>query len=112
MTDANARCQDDTLFATQIQVVDLGPLQCIARSSPLKSAETKKWRACEEGGGLSNARLFVAAVRVRCGRNRLVGRNIPTGRVPEPFAPTIIQTMHFCDYSNSDNPICTDQNSD
>src|SRR5260370_32990868 len=28
------------------------------------------------GGGLSNARLFVAAVRVRCGRTPVGGRNI------------------------------------
>src|SRR5271163_2647616 len=72
MTDANARCQDDTLFATQIQVVDLLPLQCIARSSASKLLKQKNGGHVKRGGTLQ-------CPPVRSGRPRTL-RTEPVGR--------------------------------
>ncbi len=54
-------------------------------------------------GGLSNARLFVAAVRLRCGRKPVSwgGTNQPAGC--QSRAHPFIETIHFSDYSNFKN---------
>jgi hypothetical protein len=43
-------------------------LAIIQLASAKSKFRIKKWRAIDGGGGLHNARLFVAAVRLGCGR--------------------------------------------
>jgi hypothetical protein len=67
-------------------------------------AEIKKWRANGEGGELFTARLFVAAARLRSGRNPVDGEVHLTGGCQSRLHP-IIETIHFSDYSKSKVPI-------
>ncbi len=111
MTDGGAHCQVDAQFANKILRVDLDSRECsrgnLRRLEMFRRVSTwnrqdKKMAGIRRGGGPFNARLFVAAVRVRFGRNP-VGWEERTNRkgCQSRLHPPYVETIHFGDYSTS-----------
>ena len=105
--DASARCQVKARCPNEIYELIL------ARPSAVSEVRDDGGREIKNGGqlkrgGLSNARLIVAAVRLRCGRSPVGWEEHPTGGCQSRLHPNN-ETIHFGNYSKSRILICKRQ---